>query len=235
MMISKVRPASPGLHAVLVAGGLAPAAAEALAAIPHDRITVDPRQPFREPGALRNEVMFVERGILAKSRVDTSGNRQIVALRYASEGILPGEGRLGVSLRAIVPTTLLVGKASDLDAIIARHPEIAAFFVKLLQRENRINYEWLTSCGRRDSLARVAHFLLEMARRTDASPESDGMANPFTQAEIADMTGQTSVNVNRMFARLERDGMIRREGKRIFFLDTEAMRRRAEFDASYLA
>ena len=34
------------------------------------------------------------------------------------------------------------------------------------------------------------------------------MINPFTQQEIADMTGQTSVNVNRMFAQLEREGMI---------------------------
>ena len=40
------------------------------------------------------------------------------------------------------------------------------------------------------------------------------MINPFTQQQIADITGQTSVNVNRVFADLERQGLIRRDGPR---------------------
>ena len=35
------------------------------------------------------------------------------------------------------------------------------------------------------------------------------MTNPFTQQQIADITGQTSVNVNRVFADMERQGLIR--------------------------
>ena len=41
------------------------------------------------------------------------------------------------------------------------------------------------------------------------------MINPFTQQQIADITGQTSVNVNRVFADLERQGLIGREGREI--------------------
>ena len=37
-------------------------------------------------------------------------------------------------------------------------------------------------------------------------PPARGMTNPFTQQQIADITGQTSVNVNRVFADLERQG-----------------------------
>ena len=60
------------------------------------------------------------------------------------------------------------------------------------------------------------------------------MINPFTQQQIADITGQTSVNVNRVFADLERQGLIRREGRDIFFNDWRELRRVASFQPGYL-
>ena len=60
------------------------------------------------------------------------------------------------------------------------------------------------------------------------------MINPFTQQQIADITGQTSVNVNRVFADLERQGLIHRTGREIQFLDWPEMRRVASFQPGYL-
>jgi DNA-binding MarR family transcriptional regulator len=60
------------------------------------------------------------------------------------------------------------------------------------------------------------------------------MLNPFTQQQIADITGQTSVNVNRVLADLERQGLIKRKGREIEFTDWDEMRRLASFQASYL-
>ena len=60
------------------------------------------------------------------------------------------------------------------------------------------------------------------------------MINPFTQQQIADITGQTSVNVNRVFADLERQGLIERKGREIQFSDWAEMRRVASFQPSYL-
>ncbi|WP_343347727.1 Crp/Fnr family transcriptional regulator [Sphingomicrobium sp. XHP0239] len=220
----------------LVGTGLAEPAARALAAIPSRIEQAHPKRPFREIGFTRNELMFVCTGILAKYRTDGNGRRQIVALRFPGEGILPANDRhSSVGLAAIVPSRVMVASAEDLDPILAAHPEIAQYFLKQVQRENSINYEWLLSCGRRDSLARVAHLLLEMARRMRVSAEEHGLLNPFTQQEVADITGQTSVNVNRMFAQLERDGLIRREGRRVFFERTEELRRLAGFEEAYLA
>ena len=229
-----VRREDKDLHDILTGAGLNSAAATALAGIPHQILDLDPKRPFRTAGSPRDEIMFVRSGILAKFKTDTSGRRQIVALRFAGEGILPSESSSNVGLQAITPTRVMVGKAEDLEPIIAVHPEIARFFLRMAQRENSINYEWLLSCGRRDSLSRVAHLLLEIARRTKAEPEKIGMINPFTQQEIADMTGQTSVNVNRMFAQLERQGLIRREGRRVFFEETQELRRVADFEETYL-
>ena len=60
------------------------------------------------------------------------------------------------------------------------------------------------------------------------------MVNPFTQQQIADITGQTSVNVNRVFADLERQGLIKRRGREVQFTDWNELRRVASFQPGYL-
>ena len=226
--------ASVSLQETLTKAGLAPELAALLEQMPHRTIQVDARRPFREPGVLRNEVMFVKSGILSKYKPDGAGRRQIVALRFPGEGILPREGAAGYGVQAIVRSEVMVGKADDFDPIVEKNPEMARFFWRLVQRNEAIGYEWLVNCGRRDSTARVAHLLCETATRSGIAVDHEPLINPFTQQQIADITGQTSVNVNRVFADLERQGLIRRDGREIFFQDWSEMRRVASFQESYL-
>ena len=225
---------TPGvsLRETLVSAGLDARLATLLAEMPHRTIQVDPRRPFREPGAPRDEVMFVRSGILSKFKSDNSGRRQIVALRFPGEGILPREGVAEYGIQAIVRSEVMIGKARDFNAIVEAYPEMQRFFWRLIQRNEAIGYEWLVNCGRRDSTARVAHLLCETAVRMNAG--NGHMLNPFTQQQIADITGQTSVNVNRVLADMERQGMIRRKGREIEFMDWSEMRRVASFQPSYL-
>jgi len=197
-------------------------------------VHVEPRRPFREPGVPRDEVMLVRSGILAKFKSDGSGRRQIVSLRFPGEGILPHEGSADYGLQAIVRSEVLIGRAEDFDAIVDSNPSVARFFWKLIQRQNAIGYEWLVNTGRRDSTARVAHLLCETAERMGIDARIQPMYNPFTQQQIADITGQTSVNVNRVFADLERQGLIDRKGREIHFLDWSELRRVGSFNPAYL-
>jgi CRP-like cAMP-binding protein len=178
--------------------------------------------------------MFVRSGILAKFKTDGSGRRQIVALRFPGEGILPREGTASYGVQAIVRSEVMVGRASDFNPIVESHPELQRFFWRLIQRNEAIGYEWLVNCGRRDSTARVAHLLCETAMRSGVDVEQEPMVNPFTQQQIADITGQTSVNVNRVFADLERQGLIERTGREIAFRDWSELRRLASFQPAYL-
>jgi CRP-like cAMP-binding protein len=225
---------APGvsLRDTLVSAGLDPSLADLLQKMPNKIVQVDPRRPFRDPGAQRDEVMFVRSGILAKYKTDGSGRRQIVALRFAGEGILPRDGPAGYGVQAIVRSEVMVGKAKDFDPIVDTHPELQRFFWRLIQRNESIGYEWLVNCGRRDSTARVAHLLCETAARMHVN--NTKMTNPFTQQQIADITGQTSVNVNRVFADMERQGLIKRSGREIQFTDWAEMRRVASFQPAYL-
>jgi len=223
---------SVSLRETLISAGLEPDLADLLDKMPHRVIQVDARRPFRDPGAPRDEVMFVRSGILSKFKSDASGRRQIVALRFPGEGILPRDGSAQYGVQAIVRSEVMVGKAKDFDPIVDAHPEMQRFFWRLVQRNEQIGYEWLVNCGRRDSTARVAHLLCETAVRMRANEER--MLNPFTQQQIADITGQTSVNVNRVLADMERQGLIRRKGREIEFTDWGEMRRVASFQPAYL-
>jgi CRP-like cAMP-binding protein len=226
--------AGVSLRDALIAAGLDPHIVSLLEAMPYKKVQVDPRRPFREPGVPRPEVLFVRSGILCKYKTDGSGHRQIVALRFQGEGILPCQGHAEFGIQAIVRSEVLVGGAADFDRIVDAHIELYRLFWRLIQRNEAISYEWLVNCGRRDSTARVAHLLCETAARSGISAENDRMINPFTQQQIADITGQTSVNVNRVFADLQRQGLIERNGREIRFRDWPEMRRLASFQPGYL-
>jgi len=237
MTIRRARP--PGdigvsLRDKLIEAGLEERLADVLVAMPHKLVHVEPRRPFREPGVARDEVMFVRSGLLSKFKTDGSGRRQIVALRFPGDGILPREGTAEYGIQAIVKSEVMVGKAEDFDPLVEANPELARFFWKLVQRHNSIGYEWLVNTGRRDSTARVAHLLCETAERSGLDASHQAMINPFTQQQIADITGQTSVNVNRVFADLERQGLIRRRGREIVFTDWNELQRVASFQPGYL-
>jgi CRP-like cAMP-binding protein len=234
MMSRRTKASKPGvtLRDTLISAGLEPHLADLLEEMPSRTVEVDPRRPFREQGAPRNEVMFVRSGILSKFRTDASGRRQIVALRFAGEGILPHPGTAAYGLQAIVRSEVMVGRAEDFDPIVEAHPELQRFFWRLLRRNEAIGYEWLVNCGRRDSVGRIAHLLCETAARMHIG--SAKMVNPFTQQQMADITGQTSVNVNRVLADMERQGLIKRSGREIQFKDWPEMRRMASFHPSYL-
>jgi CRP-like cAMP-binding protein len=222
------------LRETLVAAGLEQSLVDELDNLPHKLVTVAPKRPFREPGSPRDEVMFVRSGILAKYMNEGGGRRQIVALRFPGEGILPREGRANYGLQAIDRSEVMVGPAEHFNAVVDKSPQLQRFFWRLIQRNEAIGYEWLVNCGRRDSTARVAHLLCETAVRSGIDAEKERMVNPFTQQQVADITGQTSVNVNRVFADLERQGVIGRDGHEIEFRDWPELRRIASFQPAYL-
>jgi len=128
MTIRRARsPAETGvsLGDTLLKAGLAPRYVELFVQMPYKLVHVEPRRPFREPGAPRDEVMLVRAGILAKFKSDGGGRRQIVALRFPGEGILPHEGIEAFKriLSNPIPPQVVVS-ARDLQASIAEMSSI---------------------------------------------------------------------------------------------------------------
>lgn len=213
---------------------LSPAQADILNDLPGRIAHVSPRRPFREPLALLDEVVLVRKGLLSLYREDGVGRRQIVALRYPGEGIVPPASPPFFGVQAIVQTEVLLCAVEAFNGYLAHHAELQNLLSQRAERHTAISYEWLVNNGRRDTTARVAHFLCEAALRTHPESASEGLTSPFTQQHIADVTGQTPVNVNRVLGDLERQGLIKRKGRRIDFLDWAELQRAGSFQAAYL-
>ena len=102
------------LRDTLIAAGLDTELVDQLDRMPHKVIQIDPRRPFREPGVPRDEVLFVRSGLISKFKVDSAGRRQIVALRFPGEGILPRKGDAGYGIQAITPSEAGVPRSGAL-------------------------------------------------------------------------------------------------------------------------
>jgi len=99
-----------------------------------------------------------------------------------------------------------------------------------------IHRQWILSNGRRSAIARVAHLICELDARLEAAGLASGGAFvlPFTQTDIADATGLTSVHVNRVLRVLRDDGMMTFRSGRVTITDHEALAEIAEFNPAYL-
>jgi CRP-like cAMP-binding protein len=214
-------------------GGVNSQTIERLVQVFSRTVTVDPRRPFRDPGEPRYEIIFVRSGVLSMFKVDGGGARQINALRYPGDGILPSEGTVDYGVGAITRSVVDIGRADDFEAVVDSCPQLQRLVRKGIERQLSIGYEWLTNFGRLDAAARVAHLLCETAVRCDGVRQQ-ALVNPFTQQQIAEITGQTSVNVNRVFAELHKTGLIRKVGRRIEVDDWQELCRLGSFNADYL-
>lgn len=222
------------LSDALIALGLDPDRAAKVGGIPHETVQVPTGSPFREPGAPRQEVMLVRSGIVCKYKVAAGGARQIVALRFPGEMILPRLGPAPYGLQALVKSELIVANGRIFTMMVTADPELVKIVTGVIQRNESIAYEWLVNCGRRDAAARVVHILLETAVRARVDLKSQPLTIPFTQEQIAQITGQTSVNVNRVFADIQRTGWIEKKGRQIIFKNVAALEEVADFDPTYL-
>jgi CRP-like cAMP-binding protein len=96
--------------------------------------------------------------------------------------------------------------------------------------------EWVVNVGRRDSRARLAHLLCELALRLDwnGADKGGGFDFPLTQEQLADATGLTAVHTNRTLQSLRRDGLIQLTGGNLQVLDWEGLREAGDFEELYL-
>ena len=186
-----------------------------------------------------SESTLLLRGFAYRQKLLSDGGRQIIAF------VLPGEfadlqpdvlgtadhnvQSLNRSEAAIIPRSALIDLAQ------ARPAVRKAMWIETLT-DASILREWVVNVGRRDSRARIAHLLCEIAIRMNSSGATDGeiLDFPVTQEQLADATGLTAVHTNRMLQALRRDGLIQLTSGSLRILDWKALRQVGDFDDLYL-
>jgi hypothetical protein len=106
----------------MVAEGVDPHLADEFERIPHKHLSLGPKDGFSDGGG--QHLLFVRRGVLAKYPAVANGKRQIVALYFAGEAVLPHESSTPYLLRPLVRSELWVSKAEDARAVIDSSPDL---------------------------------------------------------------------------------------------------------------
>ncbi len=119
---------------------------------------------------------------------------------------------------------------------LADHPRVATALERHARQKLAILRERITSLGRRDAFARMAHLLCELFERLSVVGETVGhdYRLPVTQSELADTLGLSEVHCNRILRRLESERLIIYERRHLRIRDLDALKEAAAFNPTYL-
>jgi CRP/FNR family nitrogen fixation transcriptional regulator len=149
-------------------------------------------------------VYQVKKGAVRSYKLLSDGRRQIGAFHLVGDifGLTNGENHR-FTAEAVVDTTLWLMKRRSLEVISQTDSVLARNLLSLTTRSLQHAEDHMLLLGRKDSLEKVATFLLEMDKRL-----ADAMTLPMSRRDIADYLGLTLETVSRALSRLRRAGAI---------------------------
>lgn len=156
-------------------------------------------------------------GALKITSTDIDGRERILSLVHPAGFV--GE-MFGPYMRhdvvALGESELCVFSGPAFAEATERYPRLAQALLRRTQEDLYASRELLALTGNASAEQRVAGALLSMARAASDSPchPASEFDLPLSRGELADMLGLTIETVSRMFTRFEREGAIKRMGKR---------------------
>jgi CRP-like cAMP-binding protein len=180
------------------------------------------------------KLSFVKDGFAARYKVLRNGKRQIINVVLPGDVIgLPGSffERASFSVIALTDMTLQVCALDDFIGLCYRRPKFGVALSWLAVQEATTCAEHVISIGRRTSIERLAHFLLEVHARLTmvGRAAASGFDLPFSQEVMSDALGLSVPHLNRMLAKLRTEGMIAINERHVTFLDIREMELLAHF------
>ena len=177
-------------------------------------------------------------GLLIRYRELEDGRRQIVNFMFPGDLV----GLQGAfhepsshSVEALIDARLCVFKRGEFKTLIGTHPQLGYDITWLAAKEETALEEHIVALGRRSARERVAYlavWLIQRARGVGMAGDSNRMAIPIRQAQIADMLGLSLVHTNRTIKSLERDGLVEWKSGEVCVPDLEKAGDFAKFDTS---
>jgi CRP-like cAMP-binding protein len=211
---------------------------EAILALPFRREVFAKDAYLVREGQQSAECTLLLRGFAYRQKLLRDGGRQIINFLLPNEFVDLQAAVLGTadhnvqslnrSEAAIIPRSALVDLAD-----VRPNVRTAMWADTLI--DAAIVREWVVNVGRRDSRARIAHLLCEIAvRLRNAGAAGEMFDFPVTQEQLADATGLTPVHTNRTLQALRREGLIQLTSGSLRILNWQALREAADFDDLYL-
>ena len=202
------------------------------------RIVPRNRDLIRE-GETPGPLIVILKGWACRYKVLRDGNRQIMAL------LLPGDfcdlhaGELDAmdhSIGTITACEMTTIARARIDALICATPALTRAFGRSQLIDVAVLRAWIVSLGRRTSIERVAHLMLELHVRMRAVCLTTGgtCEMPLIQTVLADALGMTPVHINRVLRELRELGIMKLGSRTLTILDIKKLTTIAGFDDNYL-
>jgi CRP-like cAMP-binding protein len=167
------------------------------------------------------------------------GKRQIIRF------ILPGDflfvadhacATWPFSTEVVEQATICVLSGAAMNRLFAHRTQIAQALVYIHQLEERFLSEHITDLGRRTALERLARLYLELFSRKKlrGHVSGDRCYLPFTQEQLGDAIGLTSVHISRLHAKLQKAQLLSHQRRWLQILDFERAASRFGYDPSYI-
>jgi CRP/FNR family transcriptional regulator len=187
----------------------------------------------------RGEILFVAgdeaaglfvivQGALRAFREGVDGREQVIHVERAGATIaeLPvfDDNAYPSTVAAEEETTVLFLSKRDVKSLCLAHPEIALAALKLLAGRLRKCAELVEALSLREVDQRLARWLLAEARARGRRNGGDlEVALVLTNQQIASHIGSVREVVSRALARLQQNGLVTVQGRRVLIADEESL------------
>ena len=172
-------------------------------------------------------LFILKKGQVKVSIVSEEGREVILSLLgpgsvFGELSLLDGKPR-SANVVAIEETELLMLRRVDFLQLIYKTPQIATALLAELATRMRKTDRQIEGLALLDVTSRISDTLLQLATEQGAET-TDGVTieSRPTQQELANMSGTTRETVSRVLKRLEGQGYINRNGRKITILREEA-------------
>lgn len=192
------------------------------------------RQVILHRGQKTNGLQVLKKGWAVVRSRTVRGRSHILRIYLPGEVIGLGELGLDHALHTIAMQTdgvICPFPREGLPELMARYPRLSALLNALSSIDQIALRDQCAALGLMTAEDRLIQWLLQLHARLSVANEGmgDRFRLPFSQAEIGEAVGMTSVYVNKLLRKLATEGRIRVDRPYIELLDREGMANQVNF------
>lgn len=133
------------------------------------------------------------------------------------------DGPYPSSVVAVEDSRLLFIPKKEVRQFCLRHPDAALYALRILSGRLRRATGMVEDLSLRDVSQRLSEYVLKEAAKQGSSERPGVFELVHSNQEIGELIGTVREVVSRSFAKLQREGWIRKEGRRIEILDADGL------------
>jgi CRP/FNR family transcriptional regulator, anaerobic regulatory protein len=215
------------LQALCLAGGVSPDDLERLDGLVKKRRPLARGDELYHAGQPMHALFVARDGTFKTTSLSEQGDEQVIGFHLPGELIGldgMGEGRHRCSTVALEPAMVCEIPFSELGAIAMQIPSLQQQLLRVMGQSMGRDQDHLEMLGRRHATERVALFLHSLSERLRSlSRPHQQFSLSMSREEIASYLGLVIETVSRTFTRLQDDGIIRVQGRKITLLDAQRL------------